>query len=160
MWSASLKKGVAWQQWPLNKGQTGFSWRFFRIFAAKFPDYLPKHSTENLPPALLERVFQYSGSTDIDIYINDGHHWPGALFHKVWYSTCSDTTAGMQSDLRSYQMNICYFQGYVYAIEWLIPAHVSWLCASLPNSAFQNNMLVAWNCPWWEYLHHRYWQRL
>lgn len=69
MWSTSLKKGVAWQQWPLKKGQTGFSWRFFSIFAAKFPDYLPKHSTEKLPPALLERAFQYSGSTDIYIYI-------------------------------------------------------------------------------------------
>lgn len=30
----------------------------------------------------------------------------------------------------------------------------NWLCSSLLNSAFSDVMLVAWNWPWWGYLHH------
>lgn len=46
-----------------------FFLKVFQIFAAKFPDALPKYSTEALPPALLERAFQYPGSTD------EYEHW-------------------------------------------------------------------------------------
>lgn len=30
-----------------------------------------------------------------------------------------------------------------------VPAHMSWICAPLPNSAFSDDM-VAWNQPWWD----------
>ena len=38
--------------------------------------------------------------------------------------------------------------------NWIVPAHESRLCMYLSNSTFINFKLVAWNWPWWEYLHH------
>lgn len=42
-------------------------------------------------------------------------------------------------------------------------AHTAWKCwlwASLPSSPFSGFILVAWNWPWWEHLHHENQQKL
>lgn len=65
-----------------KEGQIVFSYRFFRIFGAKFSDDLSKRSPRIYHLPYLKEP---CNSQTPQINVNNGNSLLGALFHEVWY---------------------------------------------------------------------------